>query len=686
MAADTSVRFETWFWEPHLDWPETLRNRNRFAPESSGQRFAPLFLQMKSEWVVRFDTGLRSRAEVFFAPFQTTMPREVKGDKRALVAAEVLSRIPLQVEPFEAGLISARRPVEAFVYIPVAELRSVSVREAIEYFFHILDVGESVCLSRKSSPFFPQTVLCQGDKPVVAVIDTDIGFLNSSFTTYDPMTKSHRTRFMALWVQSREKVATTANFAQLGRVLSHRDIQGMLDRGAGLDEFEEYRQLNGELLDADVHRGTEHGFSQGTHVLDLAGGANPYEPPRSDDLTVREWPLLGVQLPPAGHAEASGARLETRIVLGVRWILWAAATFSETPPPVIINISLSGLSGSRDGTRFLEQQIARELEHYPGAEVVYAHETEQLRRQVARLSNVSSETRHIAWNVQPDDFSANYVEIRADGSDQLPTQLEIGLTDPTGRSIPLSSIHEGGILDLGDHVRIYHVPRRVTDPLATPPLHSAAKYVVAIAPTASKEAGAVVSDAGTWTLSLRNTAPSPVTLSLHICGDDGALDGDARYRASYFDDPAAYAFDCGPPAPRASQTINLGERRSGQSHAAASSVPAEVRSRIRSVGSEDCPPVVARSFMRRGFGDEFQVPQETASGDLGVTTSMLASGTFSGSVRVLDGARAAAPQIARYRAHLAAAKADTGLFNPVADGHDLVPDRRVAEFGRRQMR
>lgn len=538
---------------------------------------------------------------------------------------------------------------EVLIYRPVA--RDAASHAAHDAIFEVLDLGMPTALS--GEPEAPAAPLPQGAAhpgPVVAVIDDAIGFLNSRFCRQDAGGEM-RTRFGAVWLQSAGLCPTTTpGLARSGRVLRAAEIDSWLARGRVLDEAAVYDGLMAQIAGPDMPRRVG-GFSHGTHVLDLAAGADPAQAQAAP-------PLLAVQLPPEAVADTSGARFDTFLVQAVRWILDSADRLFPGAP-VVINISLGMLAGPKDGSLFAEHQIAREalLREARGAavRVVYSFGNSHKGRQVASLAlPAGGGTHEVTWRVQPGDLTPNFIEIHT-GPGCHEAGLQMCIEPPGGPSSGFFSLVEGQSRDMVDDTgapiaRVWH--------LAPHPLAEAAtgrpRCMIAVAPTVPRGPGDRTAPAGGWQLALRSTGEAPVTLRLQIQRDDTAPGYRPLARQSYFDDPAAHAWqddaqDYRGLAPESA--LSRAGAHSALVTARAAAGADDLAPQVYSVGAaqrRDAARIAPSGYSGEGAGWSVPGPDLSALADEGVTlTGVLAAGRFSGSVRALSGTSAAAARATR---------------------------------------
>jgi hypothetical protein len=533
--------------------------------------------------------------------------------------------------------------------------------------FEVLDTGLPVQMphagplpTTSPDPIPPSPI---AGTPIVAIIDDGIGFLNARFrrTTADG---THQSRFHALWLQAMEQHAHTPQGAVAGRVLDRAAIDAMIATG---DETGHYAATNKTVFAPETRAETAYATTHGTHVLDLAAGADPadvHDP-------VRDWPLLGVQLPPESIDDTSGTRFESYLVMGVRWILRQARAMDATAP-VIINLSLGVLAGPKNGTRFAEFQIAREAriwEEVTGqpVRIVWAFGNSYRSSQVARFAfaRKTATPKRITWRVQPDDETSSFVEIHTRG--KTSEVVQIGLKSPGGAVAKPITLAPGEIrtLERSDGAalaRIYHVPGRRMDGQTLCPAH----YVLALVPTRGQKMAEPEASAGAWQISVRGNAK--VEVLIQVQRDDAIRGSDAHGRQSYLDDPKAHEWDgdrAAYVAPAARGPITDAGCHNALTTAQARQVfsvgAAQTRGRTAGVAAENFGPAAYT-----GQGAAWSTPSPTAATVVGVGTfynSIRAAGTLSGSTRRMNGTSAAAGRLTRALA-LSAARIIENLAKP----------------------
>ena len=529
------------FRDAYLDWSWLLQERRAGLlppPPHVPDWFQPIFVRLK--------------------PSGT--PPDIETTRKTVIERAASPLDPLLMDPQEYDRLAARVRDPGFLEgLPdeyALYLRRGTPSRDIASLMEVIDTGFPVDIDTRDAPQRIDPDACADpdapaiadpqSRPIVAIIDDGIGFLNARFRK-PAAGGRYRTRFHAVWLQALESRRRDGpRRAHVGEILTRADIDAWLSRGEALEEAAVYSALGQRLYGHEGHKSLQYGISHGTHVLDLAAGADPQGPPDP----VHDWPLIGVQLPSEAVADTSGMRFEAYMVQGVRWILAEAARI-DPAAPVIVNLSLGMLAGPKDGSSFAEYQIAREAalwEKVTGqpVRVVWAFGNNRRSRQVARLDfdpEVEVTRHRIAWRNQPDDLTASYMEIRT--PDGIPSdRIEISLTTPGGVDSGFVPIPVGGYRTLAANgapvARIYHVPAHRLSASVT----QRSTHTLALAPNAAQVAGEPLAEAGVWQVGVRCLGAVPCAVHLQIQRDE-ALPGYRNVgRQSYFDgDDAAYAWD-----------------------------------------------------------------------------------------------------------------------------------------------
>ncbi len=523
-----------------------------------------------------------------------------------------------------------------------------SLLNAAPPYWHVLHVGLSVVMAdgvRGAKGGQPKPRRKVSGAPVIAVIDDGIAVLNARFRR-----APGQTRLAAVWLQAPERlepdVAQGSDDVLCGRVLTGAAIDGML--GAGGAEDEMYRQLNRSLYARGERASTNHAVAHGTHVLDLAGGAD-----MGGADAVLTCPLLAVQVPPAAIRDTSGRRLEGYVVQGLRWIL-AQVVSARDVPPVVINLSLGSLAGPGDETAFLADwmryEIARHARVARGAEVriVAAYGNARRARLVARADLRRAAPLRLDWRLLPDDHTPSFLELRVGAGKTR--GLGVSLIPPVASGLPPLQI-DWPVVGEG---------QRLETPLG--PLAAVVSQAEAdnallhltVAPTAG--IGPVAfAPAGLWRVELVTLAAEPVRVTARVQRDETPHSYRILGRQSWLDHPEGWDWDAETRDYAAPMMADGAAACPITREGTAVAFAGADHGCIYFVGAARPGPGGARASRYSASGvvhlsrpDESPGPTLAAFGDDGlVIVGRRAAGVVSGSVARMSGTSMAAPQVTR---------------------------------------
>lgn len=518
-------------WNAYLDWAAYLRAmtgaRGAVAPNSSGvEEWQPVFARAKD---------VNMSAKDFFTAAENDPGIRFDAMERAL-----------NDDSRRAG----GYPVEAVLYLPAdgAEARDWYVP---------MHVGAAVALKMRGEKEAPDRGAARavGEVPTaLGIIDDGIPFLNARFRN-----SPAGTRIAAIWLQTlaHDAFDKGPSSVQLGRVLradptteSPEGIDALLGQLKWQSEHALYRRVNRTLpYGRGLRHTVERAASHGAAVLDLAGGAD-----MGSGDPLERLPIVAVQLPGESIDDTSGIRTEMHAIQALRWLILTASEMGVTR--LVVNMSLGVVAGPKDGTRFVERQMVREIEKaaVPVAadgtarvpmtvEAVLPFGNDYDTRLVAALDLPAEGSEEIGLRLQRDDETPGYVEIRARESrdDGVLERLRIGVTDPLTRRAAPVSVPAGAWRGLrapggtADIARLYHVPAR-------PEAGERPYLALAFAPTAPwidnrAPVRPLQAPAGRWRIAVQ-AGERPCALTLQVQRDDSAAGYVQRGRQAFLDHPA----------------------------------------------------------------------------------------------------------------------------------------------------
>lgn len=399
------------------------------------------------------------------------------------------------------------------------------------------EVPEFAAKDAMVEPPRPPTVVDPGTV-IMAVVDDGIAFAHERFRT-----AAGGTRVEYAWIMEPEGPGPSATVPQ-GRELDKAQIDGLLQdctHGGMVDEDELYRRAG--LIDhaAPHHKAAAQRVGHGTHVMDVACGADP-------DEKVFDRPIICVQLPAAVTRDTSLPALEEPLQLALDYILDRAARFvlcDGTPAPVVINFSYGAFAGPHDGSSPVEVLLDERLRDPK-------NKTRKVRAVLpagnGNLARCHAEVRFpkagscvdLHWRVQPDDRTESRMEIWLPHTQAPAVSMTVAVRPPDG-------LWTDAVPNGSKAVDIMHRDQPVGrlsyyfEPYPT----ERVKFVICLLATAMPEHPAVApAPCGLWTVRLQNVLLGPEdTVHAWIQRDDTPHGYPPRGRQSYFDDPDYERFD-----------------------------------------------------------------------------------------------------------------------------------------------
>ncbi len=489
---------------------------------------------------------------------------------------------------------------------------------------------------------------------IIAIIDDGIGIANYRFR--ESPTTTRIKHFLDLALIGKPTAGPSVD-ELLGRSWKGSDIDKLL----GQDEEQIYRALGLINPASELRQPLRAAVTHGTHMLDLAAGYDHRTTDPADQAALVGRPIIAVQLPTQVAENRSDTWLPHSLKRALDWILVKADELSaELSPenkrlPLIVNGSFASMAGPQDGSGDVERRITQFVKTYRGDEgpedlctfVLSAGNSLELRA-AAQMDIRGGEVEQIPWRVLPDDKTPSFVEIwlpevKDVRGDAQPQQVEVFLVPP--RDAPPLNEHgstfgEAVEWRIGTDVlaRVYHqrFPR---------PDGMRECITIAIRPTADDQGAAVV-PSGLWLIKIKNTTQQELLgIDLRVHRDDVGMFARTGARQSYFDDPNYERFD-----PDTGRPINderddqlYGTRVTRQGTLSAYAFAEGVLA-VGGYRRSDGQPAAYSSAGREGArAPDLAAVSERSPSQGGV----LAAGTYSGSVAILNGTSVAAPQVTR---------------------------------------
>ncbi len=367
---------------------------------------------------------------------------------------------------------------------------------------------------------------------LTAVLDEGIAFAHERFRV------GNQTRIVCFWNQDgRTGPAPPGLF---GTELFAPEIDLAVAAG-GQDEDHVYRTL-GELSFATPgYKAIAHRRSHGTHVLDLAAGADP------DPVTApRTRPIIAVEMPQEAIANTSGTTLTPYKLLGFFYTLLRAeqmSTFLGGNVPVVVTLSYGGYEGPHDGSGVLESMMDQLTVLCAGSATpvrfVIAAGNHRQARVHAQFCVARGESRTLPWRLQPDDRTTNLLQIwlpkaKAGSNANLnQSQVQVTVASPSGASISVDpgKLSDSKVGPRGVEFSASYVPetpnQRAHIEIRTQPT----------APAIPLDPTQPTVTPGVWLVTVGHVAGGRFDCDAYIQRDDTLRGRQAMGRQSYFDDP-----------------------------------------------------------------------------------------------------------------------------------------------------
>ncbi len=455
---------------------------------------------------------------------------------------------------------------------------------------------------------------------VIGVIDDRLGIAHARFRAGDA------TRLLGFWNQDDRGSGGAWTH---GRVHTRAALDAAFAAAAakpgGFDETAVYATLG---YDAVRHR-----LTHGTHVLDLAGGA--------DAGDGRAPPLVAVQVPAEAIQDTSCASTTVYLLDALRFVLAQADAVSASAGPgaAVINLSIGNTAGPHDGSSIFEKALAQLITARGNLDVVMAAGNSYLARGHAEITLGAGTTALPDWHVLADDGTPSFLELWFPSSTDVDA-LTLTVHSPRGEVQVLAGPGELRFTDRGQVVALASLQQRTAS-------GEAPMALIAVAPTTWAERWDVPAPSGRWKVELQHAGTQPIVCQAYVQRDDAAIGRPTRGRQSWLDDPGYERLDARGDLQLHDNPVST-VRRAGTLNGLATGAGVHVAGGALARAGGVLEPAryaSAPDAERRIAGpDEFAL---AITEDSPVLAGVLAAGTASGSVLALSGTSTAAPQLAR---------------------------------------
>lgn len=386
--------------------------------------------------------------------------------------------------------------------------------------------------------------LWRGDRPeaIVGIIDHGINIFHNRFRLSD-----RHSRVYYSWSQG-GTFQDGSNAVPFGREWGQRDISKAL-RSHKNDEDALIRLLDTDFSVPGLHP-LAFRTTHGTHVLDVAAGAEP-----GRDFG-NKLPIIAVNLPPEVARETSGSLLGLFFLQGFGYILARARSLMrqlDQALPVAVNFSFGLSGGPRGGQHFVEQAIDALIVHHkqqlsdlklvkegqstPPVDVILPAGNRNLAAGHVGVS--CADALSATWQLQPADRTSNFMEIRVETEPGAPTPvIDLSLTPPSGGPALRTRLAPGSParwLQDGE-ARIGRVVWHTREMKGGQPETDVHVLTLALAETEAT-GNSPFAEAGPWKLRVGVRGMVPRRIDAWTLRDDTPPGYRERGRQSYFIDP-----------------------------------------------------------------------------------------------------------------------------------------------------
>lgn len=456
-----------------------------------------------------------------------------------------------------------------------------------------------------------------GGKAVVAVIDDGIAFAHERFRALKQAKWYSRIAF--LWDQSSGAAGgrywRAVSGFKYGRELSARKIAKLFNDGSSggvIDEDEVYRRATFNSVAAPL--------THGTHVLDLAAGADP-----RGGAAAQAPAIVAVQLPSAASRDTSGGWMALNIVDALRYIDKRVAQDAK----LVINLSYGAMAGPHDGSTMIERVIEQmHRDRSKNFALVLPAGNGFRSRTHARVRLAPGQSDRLRIDVRSDDPTETFAEFWHSAV----ADLTLTVDTPDGRT--LGPIAAGGSKPLpgtggGIAAALYRDASH----------EGQHRTVLCLQPCLRLDAKGATAPPGRWTVNLAAAATGvPALVDAWIERDEPILGTTypSRRQAVFADDGSL------PDACRDGGAIDRTLTMNHIAHAPSAIVVGAARNRSQ---PQVCDYSACGGTTPHGVTRE---PDVVALGDESATQpGIAAAGTRSGITGRLSGTSVAAPQVAR---------------------------------------
>lgn len=543
---------------------------SKFKPRNGGTGDAEGLNRAYEDWYESHNNSAIDACGAGALHFSRSAFNVPKGYKRG--AENAGSDAQSQIDAFRAemgALMNETFPVQT---TPIPEFARNTHRKDAHQLPSKLVPKDAVKKFGLSNDGKGKTLKLERDTVIVGVVDVGIPLGHNRFRDADG-----NARILAAWQQMGDWSVAKQKHMPFGRELYWADIQKSLARhskGKWLDE-ESFNRDTGtvDLANRLGSREAAARASHGAHVMDLAAGDDPHRPwadKAAQKAFQKRVKMIAVNIPDSRIFGAAGTFLDMFVVHAINRIItlademWLSCFGNEKGKdggpigfPVVINLSFGKQAGAKSILGDFPNMVKNlkdarsQSGRLSGLEIVMPAGNDNLGRGNAFLEPLPGKTESLNWRMQPEDQSSNFVEVWVQPNAKNPTLLsdpsavEISVTPPGAKKAIKGQFgKDRTVSKLDDFAAIYcdHVS------FSDNPDEHLIRYLICLAPSLRQVTGGAIAPAGTWKISLHNTAKqgaknAEVQAVLSVQSDQNIFPGRPVNRLSYFDDKRYREFD-----------------------------------------------------------------------------------------------------------------------------------------------
>ena len=363
----------------------------------------------------------------------------------------------------------------------------------------------------------------------VVIIDAGLAFWNRRFRAIAGP-RFQEIRFLD--IQRPDFGLGTANLLNAGQIAGLCNVADTGGSAAVMDVLGQWfpNSYYGMAGSADVDA-----LWHGTAVADLAAGSEPGLAGAMDRVA-----LFGIELPVSVLRDADGDALTAVLTILVDQVIEITKAISDKH--VVVALPFGFVGGPQDGTHLAAKTIDDILTSHPDRAgrisfLVPAgnHLQDRCRARLPE-SQAGVSVLPVDWQIAPDDFSTNQIEILIDNVDPADGRASLRIAPPGSAAVQAIGLKAGQCQQITlDGAIVGLLLRHANVAMPPPQTDLRARLRLCLGPTGYGPGGMTPAPFGRWRLSTLSVQP----VDLWVLRDDRDSVGDQAFprRMSWLDDP-----------------------------------------------------------------------------------------------------------------------------------------------------